>query len=229
MEKFDNLVHKYKNYARHRFLRRRLRNSDFCIIANNCWGSRIYKELRLPYNTPFVGLFLFSPDYIRILSNLQWYLDHKIHFVTQSRYPQANKQMKEKKYPIGLLGEDVELHFLHYSSSEEAEQKWEARKRRMNFGNLFVAYSDRDLFEDQHLLEYENLNYEHKVFFCADPKYKTPSSVWLPEFVDQPYVGDLYTEPYFVYRHFDVIDWLNKGTGRLTPCTRFIYKVLEVK
>ena len=42
--------------------RRRLRNKKFYYHCDNCWAGKVYQELGLPYQTPFVGMFVFSPD-----------------------------------------------------------------------------------------------------------------------------------------------------------------------
>ena len=53
--------------------RRRLRNKEFTIICDNCWAGKVYSELGIPYQTPFVGLFIFSPDYIKLLNNFNFF------------------------------------------------------------------------------------------------------------------------------------------------------------
>ena len=40
-----------------------LQNTNFSIISNNCWGGYVYQEQNLPYQSPFVGLFLYAKDY----------------------------------------------------------------------------------------------------------------------------------------------------------------------
>lgn len=58
--------------------RRRLKNKNFTIICDNCWAGKVYQELGLPYQTPFVGMFVFSPDYIKMLKNIKHYLSGNI-------------------------------------------------------------------------------------------------------------------------------------------------------
>lgn len=101
--------------------RRRLRNKEFTIICDNCWAGKVYSELGIPYQTPFVGLFIFSPDYIKLLNNLDYYLKsggQSLRFVRESKY------IKEfdNSYPLALL-DDIEIHFLHYQSESEAREK----------------------------------------------------------------------------------------------------------
>lgn len=53
----------------------RIEDRNFTIISNNCWGGELYKELNLAYNTPFIGLFIYAPCYIKMLKNLRFYLN----------------------------------------------------------------------------------------------------------------------------------------------------------
>jgi uncharacterized protein (DUF1919 family) len=225
---FEKMIRSNKKALKRFIFRSRLKNPDFCIVANNCWGSRIYQELDFRYNTPFVGLFIYSPCFIRLLSDLIKFLSQRIIFIDQSKYPTVKEQLRTRKYPIGLLGGEVEIHFLHYKSSEEAEEKWQSRSERMNFNNLFIAFNDRDLFEPELLMKFEEMPFKNKVFFTSNQESKTPSSVWISEFASEPCVGDLYNKSYLVHRHFDVIDWLNKGTGNLKPWIRFLNKMIEI-
>ena len=53
---------KYKK--RHRA---RLHNKDFSLIASNCSGMFMLKDLNLPYKSPFVNLWLYPKDFIKFL------------------------------------------------------------------------------------------------------------------------------------------------------------------
>ena len=101
-------------------------DQQFVIVADNCWGAEVYKEFNHPYNTPFVGLFLHSPCFLRLVENFTHYIDQPLQFVTSSQYPIENLN-----YPVGILGEDIEIHFLHYKDENEAFKKWNRRLERM--------------------------------------------------------------------------------------------------
>lgn len=101
-------------------------NKEFVIIANNCWGAEIYKRLDREYNTPFVGLFLYVEDYVRLLENFDTYMSYPLSFINSSKWFNQTPT-----YPIRLLN-DIEIHFLHYKSNEEAQLKWTRRLTRMN-------------------------------------------------------------------------------------------------
>ncbi len=211
--------------------RKRVRDLDFTIISSNCLGSRIYKDLHVPYNTPFVGLFLYAPCYLRLLGNLEFYLHSNLVFVKKSKYAEANLTREENSnnYPIGVLGNNVEVHFLHYKDESDALAKWQKRLTRVNMNNLFIAFTDRDLCTKNHLLEFDSLSFTQKVVFTAQSHPQIKSSVWIKDYSGQPCVGDLYANSFLYKRYFDVADWLNGGTGKMSFVIKLLTEALEVK
>ena len=146
-----------------------LKNKNFSIISDNCWGSFTYQYFNLPYNTPFVGLFLFSPDYIKLLKNIKWYLGTDIMFISpfESKYKdELIKNGTFGTYPIGILS-DVEIHFLHYESELEAKNKWSRRVQKIDYDNLVVKFCDRDLATKELILEFAALDFKRKVLLLA--------------------------------------------------------------
>ncbi len=146
-----------------------LKNKDFSIISDNCWGGFTYQYFNLPYKTPFVGLFIFSPDYIELLKDLKGYLDMEIRFIPPSQSKYKEELMKNKTfgtYPIGVL-DNIEIHFLHYGSEIEAKTKWVRRLNKIDYDNLVVKFCDRDLATERLIEEFTHLNYERKVLLTA--------------------------------------------------------------
>lgn len=56
------------------FKRIGLKNRDFSILSNNCWGGAVYDTFSLQYKTPTIGLYLMAEDYINFLENQSYYL-----------------------------------------------------------------------------------------------------------------------------------------------------------
>ncbi len=183
---------------------------DFTIISNNCWGGGVYEDLALPYRTPTVGLFFFAPCYIKFVTNLKENLVADITFIKQSKYQKGNDLQKEHYYPIGLIGNDIEIHFLHYVSEEQAYDKWIRRKKRANFENLFLSFSDSEQYTLNELKEFDRLPFP-KVFFSARPVAGIKSLVWLKIFKKRTHVGDIYTNRWWYRKYFNVVKWLNTG------------------
>lgn len=86
---------------------RKMIADDTSVISSNCFAGRIMQDLGMKYNSPTLGLYFFSEDYIEFLSNLKYYLtDAKLEFLDSSKYPLANERRAKwlHWYPIGLLG-----------------------------------------------------------------------------------------------------------------------------
>lgn len=189
---------------------KQVKNKEFSIICNNCWAGHIYQKLELPYLTPTVGLFFYSPCYIKFLERLEFYLKENLVFVRSSKYERANEKRKSKWYPIAKL-DDVEVHFLHYDTEEEAGKKWNNRKARINRGNFLVVGSERDLCDESIIRRFQKLPFKNKVFFTAN-KYKDDKFlIHIEEYEKQGYIGDIYAENENIHKYFNVFKWLNQA------------------
>lgn len=185
------------------------RNKDFTIISNNCWGGGIYEDLSLPYTTPIVGLYFYARDYVKFVKGIRHYLDLPLQFTDISKYREVNIVRKKLAYPVGVL-EDVEVQFLHYKTNEEALEKWNRRKKRVNFDNLYLKFDDRDGADLELIKEFDQIeNVKNKVVFAAQNHIGVKSLIYLPEYEKEGVVGDLYTNRAIYRKHFDVVKWLN--------------------
>ena len=139
--------------------------ADFSIIGNNCWGGSIYQSMKRPYLTPFVGLFMMTPCYIRLLEDLRGHLAHPPRPVGDSRYEavRATRGCGSSAYPIGILGDDVEVHFLHYASWGEALDKWNRRVARIRWNRLFVKFGDQNESSANWVRRFLALPFERKL------------------------------------------------------------------
>lgn len=171
--------------------RLRLRNRTITVISNDCWGGRMHKFYHLPFNSPFIGLFIPGPDYVRILETPQ-VLDMPLRFVpiSQSRYWDHLQSVGQTSHPLGLLGpENLEIHFLHYENEQVARQKWERRVKRIDWDNAIVKCSDRDVFNEQVARRFDALPYPNKVCFTSRPYPGLKSVVYLPDYAGDGHVS----------------------------------------
>jgi uncharacterized protein (DUF1919 family) len=65
--------------------RQQLQSQEVSIISNDCFGGEYYRLLHLPYNTPFVGLMLIAPCYIKLLQHFYEYMSQQLHFVNEAK------------------------------------------------------------------------------------------------------------------------------------------------
>jgi uncharacterized protein (DUF1919 family) len=190
-------------------LRQKVKNKNFTIISNNCWAGGVYEDLNMEYNTPTIGLFFYAPCYIRFLKNFHYYISQPLTFKKTSFYDEACELRKKWQYPIGVLN-DIEIHFLHYTSETDASEKWNRRAGRINYNNLYINFCDRDLCTEEHIAEFDKLLFFKKVCFTAKPYPQLQSVVWLKKYKDEPFVGTLYTDRWGYRRDFNVAKWLNQ-------------------
>lgn len=185
IQKFRNLKTKVDNRKVCKQRRKKLTppNNDFSIISNNCWGGLVYQYFGIPYNSPTIGLFFMDDDYIKFLERFDYYIVQPLKFITieESRYKQQLQSESTAKmdYPIALL-DDVEVHFLHYKSTIEAEEKWNRRLKRLNRNRLLVKMSQRSLDSDDILDRFEALPFKNKICF-TEHKCKNPIFITIPE------------------------------------------------
>ena len=151
--------------------RLRLKQKDFTIVSNNCWGTFIYKKFGLPYQSPFVNLLIYASDYIKLLENFSSDLLDDITFIQ----PQASKHLEEMKtrgydkesFPIGVIGDGIEIHFLHYNDQEDALKKWNERIKRINYSRLIFKFSDSERCDADLIKRFDALPYKNKICFTA--------------------------------------------------------------
>lgn len=86
-------LHSLEKKLKSAIFRCRLKNHQFTIISNNCWGTFIYKKFGLPYQSPFVNLLIFAPDYIDLLENFSQNILRNITFISN----QESKFVEELK------------------------------------------------------------------------------------------------------------------------------------
>lgn len=151
------------------------------------------RYFKLPFNTPFIGLFIMAPDYIEMLEHPDL-LGRELRFIEAacSRYPEQ-VAAQSHPYPIAVIdGTDLEIHFLHYPDAETARVKWRRRVARLDWHNAIVAFHDGDGFTPGLLERFDRLPYPCKVTFVSRPYPQSPSAVYMPEFAGCGRVGPMW-------------------------------------
>ncbi|MDC9591621.1 DUF1919 domain-containing protein [Xenorhabdus sp. XENO-10] len=162
----------YLKYKLHKFARKNswlsdlldkllLKSKKIAIVSNNCWGIRLYKNLNLPYNTPFIGLAIPPDDYIKIISDLEKYLNIEL---------TINDFIKSDNYPVALLS-GIRINFIHYDNEQDAIKKWNRRRTRLlsfikenSIDSIIFKFCPVD-FEDGNFLErFRESNLKRKIF-----------------------------------------------------------------
>lgn len=193
----NKLCRKYINKRN----RQRLQNQQISVIASNCNGALILHDLNQTFRSPFVNLYLAPADFLRYLQKREYYQSLALQFITT-----------DKVYPVAMLG-DIQLHFVHYHSPQEAQEKWQTRSQRINFDNVFVIMTDRDGCTYADLQAFDQLPFANKVVFTHRPYPELKSAYYIRGFENQGQVGDLYEwSGWFglkYYDQFDYVAWFN--------------------
>lgn len=185
-KRWNNLLIKREWWKSKRRQRKLLKGTDFTIISNNCWGSFTYQKYGLIYRTPTIGLSIMEEDFVKMCQNLKYYMcNAKFIFIKpeESKYYEFLSSMGSNlEYPIGLL-DDIEVHFIHYKTEQEAIEKWERRAMRINWNKILIKLSDRGQMTLELLKNFSELPYEHKVFFAGDLNWikEYPQTIYVPE------------------------------------------------
>ena len=165
-------------------------NSDFTIISNNCWAGSVYRYYNLPYLTPTAGLYFYADDYIRFLSDLEYYLalpPERIP-ISESKYETIMIKKGQTSVPIGKI-DDVEIMFLHYPTFEEAKDKWMRRAARVNWDNLIVKDAEMNGCTSDNIIEFDKLPFDKKFIFTTRD-YGIKSQVLFKDYLGEAQVKD---------------------------------------
>ncbi|MBX2901203.1 MAG: DUF1919 domain-containing protein [Cyclobacteriaceae bacterium] len=135
-----------------------LQVKDFTVVSNNCWGGILYQDLKLPYQTPFVNMFMFADCYLKLATDFKTYMQKELRISDQSRY-----FTHPATYPVGHLG-DVEIHFIHYTFQQPVAAVWARRTKRINYDKLFFVLSERDGCNAQHVHAFLKLPFPKLAF-----------------------------------------------------------------
>lgn len=137
-----------------------IKNKDITIISNNCFAGMFYKHYGLSFNSPTIGLFIRSQEYIKFLQYLPEMLGGKYSLIekkTDAKWPVGNIH-------IGNSNVDIEVNFMHYTSFEEATEKWKRRLKRVDLKRTIIFFMQTPFFNQIDLEILKTIPYGRKVF-----------------------------------------------------------------
>ncbi len=199
----------------------RLKDNSYIIISNNCWGYELYGSTKREYNTPFIGLFMMPECYLQLLENFETYINAELQFIKKSKYYDQSKA-----YPIGTLGNGMEIHFLHYTSESEAKTKWVRRMSRLKSAvaggaNMYVKICDCEGCSLDHLERFHRLPFKYKISIGLQ-KIENQSHLLVPGLCNKA-TGKLVDGAKLYkkrYGYFDISHWIRTGQIRKTLISR---------
>lgn len=186
-----------------------IKNSDLSIFASTCWGGVTYDRLGMAFLSPFINMRVFERDFLKMMSAPKHYLSCE---PTLDRY--LYEQTLKWDYPVCRI-DDVELHFNHYSNLEHAITKWNIRKARINWDNIFVMMFTTEFDEASRFID---LPFTKKICFV-------PFETSEPSLLSVPYskMNGMDKVPFWMiangmstgtYKSYDVLDLLLGDNNR---------------
>ena len=193
------------------------KNKDFTLIARDCIGGVLYHQLGLKFLTPTINLFLNPEDFNYFCLHLKDYIEGEM------------EQYQDDKvtYPVAILSPNkassfskkIRVDFMHYNTYQEAKDKWEERKRRINYDNLYVISSfcypiELTYYSKELVKNWNKIKYKKMVF--VDQKYGFKGEYIIKKPLEcEDYAWLLYTPdsslPWRrVFNEYDFITFLNK-------------------
>ena len=98
----------------------------------------MYYTLGLECLSPFKNLFLRDEDYLRIIQDLERYMNMEPQFSHYEIEPHSGIP-----YPVLQL-DDLEIHCNHTTDSDVAIRDWNRRKKKINYDNLYIEMYTTD-------------------------------------------------------------------------------------
>ena len=145
-------------------MRKRLKNSEFSIISSDCFGAMVYHNLGQRFNSPTINLCFSQEDFYQFVLHLKDYLAAEL----------VEIEDKTVTYPVGSLTYDdrtIRINFMHYHSFEEAKRKWDERKQRVDFSNIYIFQVVSQGLTQEYLDRFSALPYRHKLLIAHSNNY----------------------------------------------------------
>ncbi len=188
--------------------RRRYTNSNVSIISVNCTGGILYHDLGQPFLSPTINLYMKAKDFIKFCENMKHYL-----MVDKFEEVTSPDIVQDRKYPIVRL-DDIFLFLVHYKSVDEAEAKWNERKKRINWNKIVILGNDREGMTPELMDRFECLPYQKIMFTHSSHPERSNAIHYLKGYEKKDCVG-IITDPEGIFglRPIDQFDWVGFLNG----------------
>lgn len=190
-------------------MRKGLLNKNPTIISSDCFGGLVYHNLGIQFRSPTVNLYFSKEDFIIFVRNLEGFLNAELKEQMDNLQP----------FPVGTLeynGEKITVNFMHYKTFESAREKWDERKKRVDYSNIYIIQTIQSATESD-ITAFNSLPYKNKMLI-TDKNPINSDNVTTHKILSKPDYrsGEIlkYKGIFSVSRYMDDIDYigfLNKG------------------
>ena len=196
-------------------MRRELKNAEPSFLCPNCIGGILFHELGLQFRSPTVNLMMKQRDFLRFVLNLDYYLSQPLVFFENPGYA----------CPCAYA-DDITIHFTHYHSAREAEEKWRERSKRINRENLFIFMSERDGITKEELMQLNAVKARGIIAFTAHDYPDLPYTQYIEKYASNGEIGNILEKNWATGRreyekYFDFVKWFNEANGAPFDISRF--------
>lgn len=163
MQLLKNIIKKVTNalcYRRrkryHEKMKQRLENQSFSLIASDCFASFVYHDMGLQFRSPTINLFFAKEDFCTFACNLEGYFASEL----------TEVKNHDRHFPVGqLIYNDVpiKIFFMHYKTFEEAKEKWDIRKTRVDFSNIYIIQTIHTGLTEEDVARFNKIPYKNKL------------------------------------------------------------------
>lgn len=206
-----NLIQRVYRKVHRLILRKRLKNQNFSILAPTCIAGVMYHDLGCQFLSPTIDLWMYDKDFYRFVTHLKEYLSYDLAFVQGI-----------DETPTAYLN-DILIHFNHYHSEQEAKEKWDSRKKRINYDNLFIIAADQPdggVITEEDIASLSKVDCVNKKVFTIKDYPQFDYTMKLPKdekkdcvnmyMLDKTSILDRYVWE----KKFDYVKWLNTSKPR---------------
>ncbi len=157
---------------------------DLTIISNTCIGGRLYHDYHQKFLSPTIDFYMEPESFVKFCCNLKYYLDCEI-------IPLPNYKLDHLNNFLFCDIGGLVAGFGHTNDSyEKIVSKWNERKKRVNFDNIVIIATDRNVFnnpftrcDEKVVKEFGKIPYKKVLFSVVD--YKSDYVSYLPSFKDE--------------------------------------------
>ena len=157
---------------------------DLTIISNTCIGGRIYHDYHQKFLSPTIDFYMDPDSFVNFCCNLEYYLNCDIK-------PLPNIKFDHLKYFLFCDIGGLIAVFRHTNDSyDKIISKWNERKKRVNYDNIAIIATDRNLLKEPFtkcsedtVKKFSKIPYKKVLFSVFDYNYDYVS--YLPSFKEE--------------------------------------------